>query len=67
MSSNNEHSTSIAGVLESLHDAEESFFHTTNYLIVQATICAPVRETTLAILQPLRDSAVDFLRPVVRA
>ncbi|SJL00769.1 uncharacterized protein ARMOST_04083 [Armillaria ostoyae] len=63
-----QHPTSIADVLRSLHDAEESFFHAANYLIAQATICTPVRdETTLAILQPFRDSATDFLYPVVCA
>ncbi len=63
-----QHPTSIADVLRSLHDAEESFFHAANYLIVQATICTPVRdETTPAIFQPFRDSAIDFLYPVVCA
>ncbi|KAK0441909.1 hypothetical protein EV421DRAFT_1810703 [Armillaria borealis] len=64
-----QHPTSIADVLRSLHDAEESFFHAANYLIAQATICTPVRDkTTLAIiLQHFRDSAIDFLYPVVCA
>lgn len=63
-----QHPTSIADVLWSLHDAEESFFHAANYLIAQATICTPVRdETTPAIFQPFRDSAIDFLYPVVCA
>ncbi|KAK0463278.1 uncharacterized protein EV420DRAFT_1639436 [Desarmillaria tabescens] len=63
-----QHPTSIADVLRNLHDTEESFFHAANYLIAQATICTPVRdETTLAILQPFRDSAIDSLYPVVCA
>ncbi|KAK0239765.1 hypothetical protein EDD85DRAFT_823241 [Armillaria nabsnona] len=63
-----QHLTSIVEVLRSLRDAEESFFHAANYLMTQATICTPVRdETTPVILQPFRDSAIDFLYPVVCA
>ncbi|KAG7442037.1 uncharacterized protein BT62DRAFT_1010819 [Guyanagaster necrorhizus] len=39
-----------------------------NYLITQVAICAPSQKpTTFAVLEPLRDAAVDFLHPLVEA
>ncbi|KAK0189544.1 hypothetical protein F5146DRAFT_629820 [Armillaria mellea] len=53
-------------VIEGLRDMEASLFHTVNYLITKVVICAPSqKEASLATLEPLRDTAVDFIRPVV--
>ncbi len=59
----------MCDALSHLHDMEASVFNIMNHLITQVNnIDSPdSRENTFAILEPLNDSALDFITPVVNA
>ncbi|KAK0442996.1 hypothetical protein EV421DRAFT_1736045 [Armillaria borealis] len=58
----------VYDTLRCLYDMEASVFHIVDYLMTKVPTCAPdSQETSLTILKPLNDSAVDFLIPVVKA
>ncbi|KAK0464116.1 hypothetical protein IW261DRAFT_1624040 [Armillaria novae-zelandiae] len=57
---------SMLEAIDSLRNIEASLFHSVNFLMTQVTVCAPSRkETSFAILEPLCDAAINFIRPLV--